>query len=292
VIVPVYNARATIGACLRSILAQDVDDVWELLVVDSSDDGTADLLRREFPAVRVLFRDRRTAAGAARQHALGVATGWLVAFTDADCVVAPDWLRRLLARHRAAEHPAVGGAVANGTPASILGSAEHLFSFNEFMPGMPERLVAGMPTCNLCYRREVLAAIAFESGPEGAFLQPEDLLLNWRVTGGARRLLFDPAIRVTHQNRTRLVACVRHQYLIGRSACWARTRAELPGRTFAARWWLSPLVAPLRVGRIAMRLVRHDRGALLRFLALLPAVLLVAAAWGAGFTREAFRSRR
>jgi glycosyltransferase involved in cell wall biosynthesis len=289
VIVPSYNARATVDACLRSIVAQDLRDPWELIVADSSDDGTDAVIRRDFPAVRVLRLERRTPAGAARQHALAVARAPLIAFTDADCVVAPDWLRRILARHAAGEHPAVGGTVANGTPESLLGSAEHLFAFNEFLPGMPARLLAGMPTCNLSYRREVLQAVAFESGPDGEYLQPEDLLLNWRATGGARVLFFDPDIRVTHLNRTHLGPCLRHQHLIGRSACWARKRADLPGRVFAERPWLSPAVPVLRVGRIAVRLWRTNRRELGRFVVLLPWILLVALAWGAGFTREAFR---
>src|SRR4029453_12460657 len=54
VVVPAYNAAATLGDQLDALAAQQFEDDWELVVVDNgSTDGTAELARhhrRRFPA--------------------------------------------------------------------------------------------------------------------------------------------------------------------------------------------------------------------------------------------------
>ena len=42
VVVLAFQSRHRIDAPLRSLRAQDTGDTWEVIVVDSGDDGTAD----------------------------------------------------------------------------------------------------------------------------------------------------------------------------------------------------------------------------------------------------------
>lgn len=289
VIIPSYNMRATIRHCLRSVLDQDLEAKYEVIVVDSSSDGTDSVIRLEFPQALLFHLQGRTSAGRARNVGINKASGSFVAFTDADCIVARDWLRRMLWRHREGAYAAVGGSVANGTPWSLVGSAEHFFEFNEFLPQAPERLVAAIPTCNICYCRSALDGVRFDVGPEGANLQAEDLILNWGLVRSGLKLLFDPAIRVVHLNRTHLYAFLRHQYLLGQSSCWARKRTDLPGRIFADYPQLGLVLPIVRLARIGFRLRRFDRIETLRLLALSPLILMGASAWSAGFMREGFR---
>jgi len=289
VIIPSYNMRGTIRSCLRSALEQDLQSCYEVIVVDSSDDGSDQIISREFPGVILLRQEERMPAGEARNLGVAKASGTFAAFTDADCIVAKDWLRRLVHRHQGGDFAAVGGSIANGTPWSLVGSAEHLFAFNEFLPQAPERLATNIPTCNLCYRKSVLTETLFEGGPEGVNLA-EDTVLNWDLVRRGAKLLFDPAIRVVHMNRTHLGKSLHHQHLLGQAACWARKRtADLPGRLFADYPLLVPLMPFLRMARIGVRLSKIDRGQTLRFLALSPLILLEAAVWTAGFMREALR---
>jgi len=241
VVIPSYNARITIRRCLESVFDQDLEAPYEVIVVDSSDDGTDTIIRQEFPQARLLRLERRTSSGGARNHGVGSAKGAYVALTDADCIVARGWLRRLHQRHQEADYAAVGGSIANGTPRSRLGSADYLLAFSEFLPQSPERLVSNIPTCNICYPRRVLDGARFDVGPQGAFLTSDDRILNWELFRGGDRLLFDPAIQVVHINRTRLGAFLGHQHVLGRSSCWARKRTDLPGRTFLRY----PLPGPL-----------------------------------------------
>lgn len=288
VIIPSYNARDTIRSCLGSVFGQDCEARYEVIVVDSSEDGTDEIIRRDFPQALLLHLERRTPAGDARNLGMDKAAGDFVAFTDADCMVARDWLSRMLKRHQGGGYAAVGGSIANGTPRSLVGSAEHLFAFNEFLPQAIEGLVTNIPTCNICYRRSALTGVRFKGGPDGVNLA-EDVILNWNLARRGEKLLFDPAIRVAHLNRTRLGVSLGHQYLLGQGSCWARKRADIPGRIFVDYPVLGLALPFLRLARIVLRLSRIDRHAVLRFLALSPLIFLGASAWAAGFVREALR---
>ena len=91
VIVPVYNAKATIIDCLGNLLNQTYQDMEIILIDDASTDGTDMILqdaKNQFPQkVRVFRQEHNQGPGAARNVGLTVATGEYVGFVDADDVV-------------------------------------------------------------------------------------------------------------------------------------------------------------------------------------------------------------
>jgi glycosyltransferase involved in cell wall biosynthesis len=95
VIVPVRNAERTIGDCVASILHTDYPDSHrEVLVVDNaSSDRTARIVQA-YPAR--LLRERRRGPAAARNRGIAASRADILAFTDADCVVATTWLTELV----------------------------------------------------------------------------------------------------------------------------------------------------------------------------------------------------
>jgi teichuronic acid biosynthesis glycosyltransferase TuaG len=96
VVTPAWNAEATLGAAVASVIAQTRGD-WEMLVVDDgSTDGTrarAEALAAAEPRLRVLGGARGGAA-AARNAAIRAARGRFVAFLDADDLWRPEKLAR------------------------------------------------------------------------------------------------------------------------------------------------------------------------------------------------------
>ena len=95
VIVPVWNGRSTVLACIDALRRQTLPAArYEILIVDNgSTDDTRDLLEHE--GVEALV-EPDGGSYAARNLGLIRARGRFVAFTDADCVPAPDWLERML----------------------------------------------------------------------------------------------------------------------------------------------------------------------------------------------------
>jgi glycosyltransferase involved in cell wall biosynthesis len=110
VIVPFYgDADASLQRLLASLAAQDYAGRYEVLIVDNHDKPR--LTAGAVGGARLLH-EPTTGSYAARNAALAVAAGDIVAFTDADCECSPGWLRHgvaALTGEGAAD--LVGGAV-------------------------------------------------------------------------------------------------------------------------------------------------------------------------------------
>jgi glycosyltransferase involved in cell wall biosynthesis len=282
IIVPSYNSRATITRCLDALTAQRTAAAYEIIVVDSSDDGTGALIASRYPAVRLLGQARRTLPGLARNIGIEAARGAILAFTDADCVPARDWLDRMVAAHRDGDYAAVGGAVLNGLPLNPVAWAGYLLEFSERLPAYPRRLVDLLPTCNVSFRPRVFT----RHGPFPTDLWPsEDHIFSFRLAEAGERLLFDPAIRVWHIFRPQLGAFLRHQVRLGYASASARRQWPLPHAWLARHPARLVLTPAMRLCAIEARLARRDPANFLRFNGLMPLCLAGLAAWGIGFSR-------
>jgi glycosyltransferase involved in cell wall biosynthesis len=101
IIIPTYNRADELRETIRSIAKLTVDGDWELLVVDNkSTDHTRAVVEEEgasFPApLRYLF-EREQGRYAALNTGIRAATGKIIATTDDDARVEPDWLTRAAA---------------------------------------------------------------------------------------------------------------------------------------------------------------------------------------------------
>src|SRR5262245_58169426 len=151
IIVPCYNSERTIRACLRAIVAQQTQHPYDVTVVDSSTDKTAEIVRREFPKVQLISRAQRTFAGPARNIGTRATRGEFCLMIDSDCIADASLVERTIGRHRTGDHAAVGGSLRNGTPRSLIGWIGYLMEFKEFMPCSASREVASVPSANVCY---------------------------------------------------------------------------------------------------------------------------------------------
>jgi glycosyltransferase involved in cell wall biosynthesis len=95
VVVPVYNGCATLERCIEAVLASGWDDRELIVVDDGSTDGSAELALRH--PVFLLRFDRNRGAAAARNGGARLARGEILFFLDADVVVEPDTLGRVVA---------------------------------------------------------------------------------------------------------------------------------------------------------------------------------------------------
>lgn len=103
VIVPVYNGRATVQRCVKSVLAQTLGEFELFLVDDGSTDGSAEELDKiDDPRVTVLHQANSGGPGKPRNAGLDLATGEFVFFLDADDWLGPEALARMVAA--ATEH--------------------------------------------------------------------------------------------------------------------------------------------------------------------------------------------
>ena len=94
VVIPTYNEKKRIGACIRSLRHQSLPPYEIIVADDESPDGTA-AIARKMGAKVVTVTKKRIAAG--RQAGARVARGEIIACTDADAVLDKNWLRELCA---------------------------------------------------------------------------------------------------------------------------------------------------------------------------------------------------
>jgi glycosyltransferase involved in cell wall biosynthesis len=263
VIVPARDAAATLGATLRALQAQDLDARFEVLVVDDgSRDATAQIAQDAQAAgapVRLLRMEHSAGAGSVRNHGAAAARGAVLAFTDADCMPAPGWLRAGL---RALE----GGDLVQGAvrpdPAAAMGPYDRSLSVTG------ER--GFYESANLFVRRELFERVGGFEDVIGRARRPqgEDALFGWRVRRAGGRTAFceqalvhhavfprGPVAWVLDRRRWRhLPTVVRHVPELRGHLCYRRWFYEHRTATFDAALagvGLSALARRRRAGRLA-----------------------------------------
>ena len=97
IIIPTYNRRDFLREAIRSVLEQSFRDFELIVVDDGSDDGTREMIQREFPGLLTYLYQENQGVSRARNRGLKLAQGEFVAFLDSDDL----WLPRKLERQMA-----------------------------------------------------------------------------------------------------------------------------------------------------------------------------------------------
>jgi glycosyltransferase involved in cell wall biosynthesis len=252
VIIAAYNARRTIGDCLASLAAQTTAAPFEIIVVDSSTDGTADFVAERFPQVRLLGHAGRRFPGEARNRGVAASRGRIIAFVDADCTVERDWAAELLAVH-ASGHGLVASAIDNGSRQSLVGWTYYFCEFNLWLPAPRPRSIPEAAACCLSFERSLFERF----GPFLPDTYCSDTAFHWRLQAAGRRTFFAPQLRVYHHLSESLPAMLRHVYAHRRA--FARVRCEVKrlsrGRRLLALL-LEPATPALLMAAVGLRLRR------------------------------------
>ena len=276
VIIASYNSKRTIADCLQSLRGQTAAGKFEVIVVDSSSDGTAAEVARRFPEAAVMSFPERKYPGDARNAGIAQARADIVASIDADCIAGKDWVEEILAAHESAAL-VIGGSIGNANPGGVSWAA-YFCEFTEWMPGAPRRWLTNMATANISYKKSVFQKYGrFIEGTYGS-----DTDFNWRLGRAGHRVLWVPEIKVTHQSIDDFGAFLRHEFHHGMDC--ARMRIGSQNFSRLRRWFYAVCFALIPVkllAFIAARNVRH-RTYLRQFAAALPLVVLGLYAWSLG----------
>jgi glycosyltransferase involved in cell wall biosynthesis len=210
VIVPVYNGASTIAACITSLLAQAFpSEQYELLVVDNaSTDATPSIVRSFGERVHLLSETTR-GASAARNRGILAARGTNIAFTDADCVVEPQWLGAIV---KPLGDPTIG--IVGGRILSLV-DANRIERFGERIHDHQMAIESEQPYV-ISMNWASPATVLRETGLfDVALLRAQDVDFSWRIHRAGFRLVYSPDAVVRHHNEKTLWGLMHEGYVHG-----------------------------------------------------------------------------
>jgi glycosyltransferase involved in cell wall biosynthesis len=273
VVVPAYNAAQVLPKSLGALVTSDLKrDQWELIVVDDgSTDDTADLAARYADSV-VRLRDRPHGPAYARNRGVELATGDIIIFVDADVVVHPDTIRRLVEiLDQDATLGAVFGSYDTQPPApGLMSQYRNLLHHyvHTLNAGPVETFWAGAGAV----RRDLFVRVGMYDEWHFARPQIEDIELGARLRSTGAGIALRSEVQVTHLKRWTFWGVVRTD-MLDRGIPWARLLAHrgtvLSTSTLNLRKREKILTALVWISLISMSLAALTR----RSVFLIPAVI-------------------
>jgi N-acetylglucosaminyl-diphospho-decaprenol L-rhamnosyltransferase len=256
VVIVSFNTRDETVACLTSLQEHPPAQLHDVFVVDNaSTDGSADVIRAQWPKVRVTRLDRNVGFAAANNVALRTATAPLVLLLNSDTIVRPQALDRLVAALLESDAVAAGPRLvdAEGRPevsfGPMLGPVAEAIQRFRVRAAASERSwqrryvrhlvshqrevdwVSG--ACLLVRRDAALAAGCFD---ERYFLYEEDVDFCAALRARGGRVIFTPAAEIVHLRGRSSAGRRSAHYDWSHLAFYEKHR---PGWATVLRWWIA-----------------------------------------------------
>jgi GT2 family glycosyltransferase len=293
VLICTYNRHDLLPGVLRSLVHGCQEKPDEIVIVNGGDEK-ADRVVEEFQGRGTTVQLVKTVnknLATSRNIGLRNCRGDIVAMTDDDAEVFPDWVTRMKQVHR--EQPkagAVGGLVLGSNVDSLVGKVADAVTFPAWATAQPVRTLPGV---NISYKREVLDQVGFQ---DETLARSEDVDFNWRVIQLGYTVYFDPSIKVHHHHRPTLRGFLNQHYMYGRSYyavrrkwpemyClyprrFRRVKDVLKAGNFVASIFYEPIRSARRVPGWGNRLLA------------LPLLFVTGLAWRKGIIDAAWERRR
>ena len=213
VVICAFNAERTMYACLASLRTLRYPSYEVIVVNDGYTDRTLEISQR-YPEVRI-FSQENKGLSVARNVGYENATGEIIAYTDSDCVVDPDWLTYLAYKF------VHGGFVAVGGPNLPPPEESRTAACVAASPGGPahvlidDEVAEHIPGCNMAFLKTALEEIGgFDPIHRAA---GDDVDLCWRLQNHGHAIGFSPAAMVWHFRRNTIKAYLRQQMGYGKA---------------------------------------------------------------------------
>lgn len=296
VLICTYNRPEMLARCLTALIER-TDEKPDQIVVVNGGDRRSDIVVENYigkqgAQVELVKAENKNLA-ANRNVGLPYCIGDIIAMTDDDAEVFPDWVTRIKQVH--CEHPeagAVGGPVIGVNSESIIGRISDRVTFSS---SPKASIVRTLPGVNVSYKKKVIALVGLQD--EMFYLNcGEDVDYNWRVKKLGYEVYYDPTIRVFHQHRATLKAFLRQHYNYGRSYYLVRNKWPemycvyphklqrpkdfLKAINFVVAMFYEPFQYAVKMERVADKVLA------------MPVLLLNGLGWRGGMIRQKLSTRK
>ncbi len=279
IVIPSYNNLHTIRDCLDSIYAQQTEYKYEVILVDSSDKDDYSVLVPKYPELKMIRLNIQTYPGTARNIGVKAARGKLIAFIDSDCVVFPDWINCIVEEHKKRSGTFIGGVIANGTPYNMVGIAEYLLEFSDFIPQKKVRSMRFVGSGNSSIARDLF----LKSGGFEDVITNEDVLFSSFLNKKGVDIYFVPKIKMYHKNRTNFRQYLKNQEILGYGSLRIRMIINAQGKFLTKSRWLIPIIIPIRILTTFRKVLRGKAIYLMQFIITFPLIFIGLVYYTKGF---------
>jgi peptidoglycan/xylan/chitin deacetylase (PgdA/CDA1 family) len=240
----------TLLRSVASLLDQEFDEPFEVIVASSAGERTAELVRRSYPQIRVVESPLRLMPGGVRNMGVEAARGEIVAFLEGGSVARPGWMMNRVEAHRAG-HQVVATTVAMANSECTAARVHAYLCHCDRLEG-PFRGESGSPrSYGLSFNRELLNRL----GPfDEALWTTEDPMMARRLAATGVDPWVQPSVCVEQAGPRRLRDLVHEQATLGRRQARSELVSTAPG---SVRVKLESRAPRLAVG---LRAVRHGIG--------------------------------
>jgi GT2 family glycosyltransferase len=264
VIVLSWNGARYLPGCLDALLAQQGAEANLLVVDNGSTDGSADLVRERYPAVRLVENGRNLGFSAGMNVGMRLLRDSakppdVVVLLNQDTLVAPDWLHNILLPFQQDERiGAVGCKIyyPDGRTLQHAGAwlesaraVSHHYGYRELDQGQHDRprSVEYVTGAAMALRMRALDEVClFDEGYSPAYFEEIDLC--WRLRRAGYLVHYAPSASLRHDESSSIADPVRLNALVNRN------RLRFVVKTFPTeRIWGEFVVAE----RARMAVVQH-----------------------------------
>lgn len=254
VVICAYNADRTMEECLESLTKLRYPNFEVIIVDDGSTDRTKEISER-YPQFQLISHENR-GLSVARNEGIYAANGEIVAFTDSDCAVDPDWITFLVHRFLSENFAAVGGP--NLPPAEDHWIPEVVAR----SPGGPTHVLLTdfeaehIPGCNMAFWRDKLLEVGvFDPIYRAA---GDDVDICWRLQNAGYKIGFAASALVWHRRRATIGAYLSQQRGYGRAESLLYFKHPYRFNFLGNSRWLGRIYSDLGAGILGRRPVIYS----------------------------------
>lgn len=273
IVVASRNTRRTIGLCLQALSEQAHDDKIEILVLDASTDGSAEIAR-QYQRINVVRADPACLVPELWKQGIELTSGQSVAFTTANFIPAGNWVKELMLLLQS-DHAAIGGVFEKQQPDELSQWAIYFLRYAAYQPALAPQSATQLAADNAVYRRWV-----FEKYPHllvDGFWEHE---VNRRLKADGHSLFLAPSLRVSIGYFSTPADFFQQRFLHGRAFGAERAaHTSMPKRMFYI--FASPLIPLILLARVTMNVLKYSPHRFKFFLSV-PWLIFYAVGWAFG----------
>lgn len=255
IVIPVYNASSTIEKTLNSVLNQEYKSIEIIVIDDKSSDDSVKRIKRiinDNKNARIVQNKKNLGPAATRNRGIKESKGEIIFFTDSDCYVPKNWIKKMIDEYENDNIAGVGGYLEPGSK-TIVADLERFQ--NKYLLNIRNKKCIGKEECptgytnSMTYKKSVLLETG---GFDENYKYPsgEDFDLKKRVCKKGYGLVYIPE-PIYHLEEYNL------DYLLKRII--ARALNKRSPKSFVLRLLLVITFTPVIIVNILIKIIKYKK---------------------------------